>query len=56
MTGSLGNQIRMPMLRIMNINTAAAGGQRDSVKGIGSTPSSTAAGIDSASEESTPAR
>jgi hypothetical protein len=36
MTGSWGNQIRVVMLRIKNTNTAAAGGQRDSLNGIGS--------------------
>jgi hypothetical protein len=56
MTGSWGNQIRNVMLRIMNTNTAAAGGQRDSLKGIESTPSAAAAGIGSASEDSTPER
>jgi hypothetical protein len=56
MTDSLGNQIRIAMLRIMKINTAAAGGQRDSLNGTSSTPSAALAGIGSASEESTPER
>ena len=56
MTGSSGNQIRIAMLRIMNTNTAAAGGQRDSLNGTSSTPSAPVAGIGSASEDSTPAR
>jgi hypothetical protein len=56
MTGSLGNQIRIAMLRIMNINTAAAGGQRDLWNGSSSTPSAAVVGIGSASAESTPER
>ena len=55
-TGSLGNQIRNVMLRIMNTNTAAAGGERDSLNGTSSIPSAPVAGIGSASEDSTPAR
>ena len=34
-----GNQIRIAMLRIINTNTAAAQGQRDSLNGTSSTPS-----------------
>jgi hypothetical protein len=56
MTGSWGNQIRNVMLRIMNTNTAAAGGQRDSLNGTSSTRWAAVAGIGSASEESTPER
>jgi hypothetical protein len=56
MTDSWGTQIRNVMLRIMNKNTAMAGGQRDSLNGVGSTPSAIAAGTGSDSEGSTPAR